>query len=411
MRSENAVASRGSSARLVLAASLALGWLCGAAEADWPQWRGPRRDGTSQAKGLNKDWTRRPPRVLWKGRVGTGFSSIAVSRGLAFTLGNRSGVDTVYAFDAATGKVRWKHAYRCDLAPLRHEGGPFATPTVDGSRVYTLSKLGHLFCFDAASGRVVWQVDLVKATGTQKCTYGFAGSPLVCGKRLILNAGPAGAALEKDTGRVAWKSTGDIKPGHASPMHVSVGGKSGVLIMAKTQMAIVDPAGGRVLWQRPITGQGTRIYKIADPLLIGEKIFVSATYGYVSTLLRPEDGKIAEVWRNKNLTSKFLSPVFVDGHIVGGHLEKTFRCLDPASGEVKWEQRFAGNVIVADGVCLILKTTGELVLADVTGKAYKELARTQALTGKCWTMPALADGRVYCRNADGDVVCIDISGK
>lgn len=395
--------------RSVLAASVALGWLCGPAAANWPQWRGPRRDGTSEAKGLSKDWKQRPPRVLWRSRVGTGFSSIAVSGGLAFTTGNRGGSDTVFAFDAATGKVRWKYSYRCDLAPLRHEGGPFATPTVDGNRVYTLSKLGHLFCFDAASGRVVWQVDLVKATGTQKCNYGFAASPLVSGKLLILNAGPAGAALDKDTGRMVWKSAGDVRPGHASPMPITIGKQSGVLIMAKTQMTIVEPAGGRVLWQRPIVGQGSRIYKIADPLLIGEKIFVTATYGDVCTLLDPADGKVAEVWRNKNLTSKFLSPVLVDGHIVGGHLEKTFRCLDPANGEVKWEQRFAGNVIVADGACLILKTTGELVLAEVTGKAYKELGRTQALRGKCWIMPALAGGRIYCRNADGEIVCIDVS--
>ena len=411
MASRYRVVSIGVSLRLVMVAFLLAGLCLQAARADWPQWRGPRRDGTSPAKGLFTDWKRHPPKVLWRASVGTGFSSIAVSGGLAFTMGNRAATDTVYAFDAETGRVRWKHSYRCDLAPLRHEGGPFATPTVDGGRVYTLSKLGHLFCFEAAAGRVVWQVDLVKATGTQRSNYGFAGSPLVSGKLLILNAGPAGAALDKATGRVVWKSTGDIKPGHASPLPIAIGRRSGVLIMAKTQMVIVEPAGGRVLLKRPITGEGRLIYKIADPLLIGEKIFITATYGYVSTLLGVADGKVSEVWRNKNLTSKFLSPVLVDGHIVGGHLERTFRCLDPATGEVKWEQRFAGSVIVAGGACLILKTTGELVLADVTGKAYKELGRTQALKGKCWTAPALSGGRVYCRNARGDLVCLDISGK
>ena len=411
MASRYRVVSIGVSLRLVMVAFLLAGLCLQAARADWPQWRGPRRDGTSPAKGLFTDWKRHPPKVLWRASVGTGFSSIAVSGGLAFTMGNRAATDTVYAFDAETGRVRWKHSYRCDLAPLRHEGGPFATPTVDGGRVYTLSKLGHLFCFEAAAGRVVWQVDLVKATGTQRSNYGFAGSPLVSGKLLILNAGPAGAALDKATGRVVWKSTGDIKPGHASPLPIAIGGRSGVLIMAKTQMVIVETAGRRVLLKRPITGEGMRIYKIADPLLVGKKVFITATYGYVSTLLGVADGKVSEVWRNKNLTSKFLSPVLVDGHIVGGHLERTFRCLDPATGEVKWEQRFAGSVIVAGGACLILKTTGELVLADVTGKAYKELGRTQALKGKCWTAPALSGGRVYCRNARGDLVCLDISGK
>ena len=390
---------------------LACGLCHSAAQADWPQWRGPRRDATSTAKGLSADWKRRPPKVLWRARVGTGFSSIAVADGLAFTLGNRGGADTVFAFDAATGKVKWKHTYRCDLAPLRHEGGPFATPTADGGRLYTLSKLGHLFCFDAATGRVLWQRDVVKATGSLRASYGFAGSPLVSGNLLILNAGPAGAALAKDTGKVVWKSTGDVKPGHASPLPVKLGDRGGVLILAKTQMVIIDPATGRILRQRPITGQGSRIYKIADPLAVGERIFITATYGYVCALLGTSDGKVSELWRNENLTSKVYSPVLVDGHIVGTHLEKSLRCLDPATGKLKWSQRFAGNVIVLDGGCLILTGTGDLVLADITGKGYKELARTQVLKGKCWTAPALAGGRVYCRNADGDLACVDISGK
>lgn len=382
-----------------------------AAGADWPQWRGAKRDGTSATKGLAESWKKAPPRVVWKARVGTGFSSIAVSGGVAYTIGNRAGSDTVYAFDAATGKVKWKHTYRCEPAPLRHEGGPFATPTVHGGRLYTLSKKGHLFCLDAAGGRVVWKKDLTEATGTQGVNYGFASSPLVWGKLLILNAGSAGAAVNKDTGKLVWKSAPDVKPGHASPIPLAIGRKTGVLIMAKTQMSIVDPATGRVLLRKPIVGEGTRIYKIADPLVIGENVFVTATYGYVCTLLRVSGGRIGELWQNKNLTSKVFSPVLVDGHIVCTHLEKSLRCVDPASGKVKWEQGFAGNVIVTGGACLILSARGELILADLTGGAYKELGRVRALRGKCWTMPALSDGRVYCRNADGDLVCVEVGGR
>jgi len=381
---------------------------------NWPQWRGGRRDGTSTSKGLARDWKQRPPRVLWKAQVGTGFSSIAVSGGVALTMGNNEGKDTVYAFDAKTGKVKWKHSYPCELAPLRHEGGPFATPTVDGGRVYTLSKKGHVFCFELATGRVMWKRDLVEATGTLRNNYGFAGSPLIWGKLVILNAGSAGAALDKDTGKLAWKSDPGVKPGHASPVLFAMGkGKEpGVLILAKTLMSIVDPATGRVLLQRGIKGEGRRIYKIADPLVIGDKIFITATYGYICTLLRVADGKAGEVWRNKNLTSKIFSPVLVDGHIVGGHLEKTFRCVDPAGGEVKWENKdFSGNVIRVGRDCLILTTTGELILADVTPKAFRPLARTQALRGKCWTMPALSGTRLYCRNADGQLVCLDLGAN
>ena len=384
------------------------------AAADWPQWRGAQRDGSALAAGLAVDWKKQPPRVIWKAKVGTGFSSIAVSGGTALTMGNQKGKDSIYAFDAKSGRLKWQHTYACDLASLRHEGGPFATPTVDGGRVYTLSKLGHVFCLDLETGRALWKRDLVKATGTQRETYGFAGSPLIVGKVVIFSAGSAGAAFDAVTGKVVWKSKPHVKPGHASPILIALGKdkKPGVLIMSKTLMSIVDPAGGRVIVQRELVGQGERIYKIADPLVMGDSIFVTATYGLVCGRFRLAGGKFSEVWRNKNLTSKIFSPALVDGHIVGGHLERWFRCIDAASGELKWEEKgFSGNLIRAGGVCLILTTTGDLILADVSAKGFKELGRASVLKGKCWTMPALAGGRVFCRNADGDLVCVDVSGK
>ncbi|MBC8373591.1 MAG: PQQ-like beta-propeller repeat protein [Planctomycetes bacterium] len=388
----------------------------GGAAADWPQWRGARRDGSGAAGGLAADWKKQPPRVLWKTRVGTGFSSIAVSGGTALTMGNQKGKDSIYAFDAKSGMLKWKHSYPCDLAPLRHEGGPFATPTVVDGRVYTLSKLGQLLCLELVSGRALWNVDLVKATGSQRETYGFAGSPLVVDKVVIVSAGSAGAGFDAATGKLVWKSKPHVKPGHASPVLIEVGKgdkkKQGVVIMGKTLMSIVDPASGRPIAQQDLVGQGQRIYKIADPLVIGDSVFVTATYGLVCGRFRLAGGKFTEAWRNKNLTSKILSPALVDGHIVGGHLERWFRCIDAVTGELKWEEKgFSGNLIRAGGICLILTTSGDLILADVSGKGFKELGRATVLKGKCWTMPALAGGKVYCRNADGDLVCVDISGK
>jgi outer membrane protein assembly factor BamB len=384
-----------------------------AVAADWPQWRGARRDGSASPEGLTADWKKTPPRVIWKAKVGTGFSSIAVSGGMALTVGNQKGSDTVYAFDATDGTVKWKHSYPCDLAPLRHEGGPFATPTVNGGRVYTLSKLGQLFCLKLATGKVVWKADLVAATGSQRETYGFAGSPLIVGKVVIVSAGSAGAGFDADTGKLIWKSKPHVKPGHASPVLISVGKdkKPGVLVMGKTLMSIVNTADGSLIAQQALVGQGSRIYKIPDPLVIGDSVFVTSTYGYVCTRIKLAGGKFSQVWKNKNLTSKIFSPALVDGHIVGGHLERWFRCIDPATGEIKWEDKsFAGNLIRAGKLSLILTTTGDLILADVSAKGFKELGRASVLKGKCWTMPALADGKAYCRNADGDLVCVDVSG-
>jgi len=373
---------------------------------DWPQWRGPRRDGTSAARGLARDWRSRPPKVLWKANVGTGFASVAVSSGLACTLGNRSTNDTVYAFDAATGKVRWKYAYRCGLNPLRHEGGPYATPTFDGGRIHVLSKDGRLLCFDAAGGKVLWQKDVKALTGSPAPNYGFAGSPLVYEDLLILNVGSAGAAVEKATGKLVWKSPPG-KPGHASPRVLQIDGAPAVVVMSKTHLHVVRPRDGKVIRRHDFGGTG-RVYKIPDPVLIGEKAFVTCTYGELCTLLDLAAGRARPVWKSDTLVSKTLNPLLLDGHVIGGHLETSFRCIEAATGKIRWEQDFAGSPLRVDGACLILTTDGELLLADVSPQAFKRLARARILEGRCWTPPALAAGRLYARNAAGDVVCVQL---
>jgi len=383
----------------------------GTATPDWPQWRGPSRNSVSAETGLAKDWEKQPPKQLWKATVGIGFSSFAVSRGLAFVAGNREGADRLYAFDAATGEEKWKHAYPCKLASVRHEGGPYATPTIEGSRLYQLSKLGQLFCLEADTGKVVWEATLADVTGTRPSNYGYSGSPLVAGDLLILNVGPAGAAFEKTTGKLAWKSTGQMKPGHASPVAYTIGGQSGVAILAEHQISGIDPANGKVLWQHKLPKGGWLNYKIADPLFTGDRFFITASYGDLCALFQLRDGRVSQVWKKNGLFSKFLNPVLVNGHVVCGHRERALRCIELATGEVKWEERFAGSIVLVEGLGLILTTKGDLVLADIGPKGYKELARATALSGKCWTPPVLAGGRAYCRNARGDAVCIELPRK
>ena len=378
--------------------------------ADWPQWRGPNRDGTSNETGLSTDWKTSPPRRLWTASVGIGFSSIAVSDSLALATGNEKETDTLYAFDAATGKLRWKHSYRCPLAPLRHEGGPYATPTIEAGRVVMFSKIGRLFCLNLADGKLLWETDIAKQTGTQAPNYGFSGSPLIEGDLVIVNAGPAGAAFSKATGKRVWSSRGESRPGHTSPLARVVGDKRSVVILAESQIAAVEPTTGRVLWKHELPDFG-RPYKITDPLLVGDKAFVTSSYQDFCALFQITDGSIEQLWKGHGLVSKFLCPLLVDGHFVGGHYERTLRCIDPADGKVKWEQPFAGTIVRAGDHCLILTTDGELILADVSASSYKALARWRALAGKCWTAPALAGGKVYCRNARGDIVCVQLPTK
>ena len=182
------------------------------AAGDWTRWRGPDLNGISSETGWLAEWPDDGPKRLWKAKVGTGFSSVSVANGKVYTLGNSGRgrgeeKDTVFCFDAATGKQIWSHAYEARLDPKYYAGGPSGTPTVDGDRVYTLGKRGQLICLGAADGHVIWQKNVAEEMKAKRPTWGFAGSPLVIGDTLFVNVGARGTALDKKTGKTLW-STG-----------------------------------------------------------------------------------------------------------------------------------------------------------------------------------------------------------
>jgi outer membrane protein assembly factor BamB len=387
---------------------------CSVNAIDWYRWRGPDLNGISKETGWTVAWPKEGPAMLWKASVSTGFSSVAVSQGRVFTMGNESDVDTVYCLDEKTGAVRWKHSYRCELQPKYYEGGPGATPTVDGDRVFTISKNGDVFCFETASGKIVWQKHLQKDLGAKRPEWGFAGSALVLGNKLFLNAGEAGAALDKRSGEVLWKSAGTAA-GYATPVPLTIEGKSCLAIFAAKALALVEAETGRELWRHPwVTGWDINA---ADPIVHGDKIFISS-FSRGCALLEASLTKATVLWENKNMGNHFNSCVLVNGSIYGvdGNTDKPgveLRCLDFATGAVQWAQKGVGlgSLMAADQKLIVLSDRGELVVAEASPQSFKTLARAQVLGGKCWTQPVLSNGRIYCRNAQGTLVCLDVSGK
>lgn len=394
----------------VLAAVILAG-VSPARASDWPHWRGPALSGISSETGWSTVWPQEGPRQLWKTGVGIGFSSMAVADGRVFTMGNTNNEDTVFCFDAEKGAVLWKHTYPCGLRPQYNEGGPGATPTVDGSRVFTLSKEGHLFCFDAATGRVVWQRHVVQKDGVTMPRWGFAGSPLVHGDRLLLNVGSAGMAVRKDTGAVVWLS-GTAAAGYATPVPLKLEGQDVVLIFAAKALVCAAVQDGRELWRYPWTTKWD--LNIADPIVQGDRAFISS-FDQGGAVLKFDVRGAAEVWRNQNLANHFNSCVLLDGFLYGVHGNTDrppgeFHCVDFATGELKWTDRASGfgSVLSADGKLIVLSDKGELMVAPARPTGFQPVARAQVLGGKCWTTPVLANGRLFCRNVQGVLVALDL---
>lgn len=384
--------------------------------ADWYRWRGPDLNGISRETKWNPKWSANGPKQLWKTNVGTGFSSMAVSGGRVYTVGNSGRSrgreqDTVVCLDALTGTMAWSHSFESKLDPKYYAGGPSATPTVDGNRLYTFSKRGRLLCFDAVKGAVKWELDLAAILGAEIPTWGFASSPLVEGDLLILNIGDQGTAVHKTTGKVAW-SNGKGAAGYASAVPFNRDGKREVTLFGENHVAGVDVKTGKQIWQYPWKTRHDA--NAADPILVGDQVFISSGYGRGCTLIRVRDGQAAKVWENKVLHSHFNSCVLIDGHLYGfdghsGSAKTTFKCVELATGKEKWgESSFGfGSLTAANGKLLLLGTRGELAVAEASPAAYREISRAQILGKDCWTAPVLANGLIYCRNSRGDLVCLD----
>lgn len=392
---------------------VALGFAAIQAE-DWPRFRGAGFDGKSTEKGWLGTWPGGQPKQVWKKSVGTGFSSVAIASGRLYTAGNSGKQETIYCLDAGTGEPVWSHSYVEELDPKYYEGGPSATPTVDGNFVYSVSKTGRTLCLDAASGKVVWERALAKELGVAAPTWGFAGSPHVEGDLLILNMGSHGVAVKKLSGETAWLSGKDAA-GYGTPVPFTTDGKRGIAIFGAKNVFTIEPQTGAVFWSFPWKTE----YEVnsADPVVSGSLMFVSSGYGSGAGVVRFDSGTPVKVWENKEVRAHFASGIAIGNYVYavdgqGGDKDSRLKCLELSSGKVQWASPTAetGNLTSADGRLIWLTGRGEIVVVEAKPDKYTEVVRAQVTGGKCWTVPVLAGGRLYVRNAQGVIVCVDMKG-
>lgn len=374
---------------------------------DWPNFRGQQRNGISAERGWVSAWPPSGPRKAWSAQLGEGFSSVSVAGGKLYTMGNRSGRDSIYCFDAVTGRPIWHFDYPCQAGDY---GGPRCTPTVDGGNVYTLSREGLAICLNANSGRPAWQKNLAQLSGAQFPQWGFAGSPLVLGNTVLYNVGTAGVCLDKNSGKQLWLS-GREQAGYSTPVPFGSGAKQGVAFFVGWGIVAVNPATGKPLWQHPwATNYGVNA---ADPIFAGDTVFISSGYNHGSALIRVGGPKTSVVWENRNIRNHFNSCVLVGGYLYGND-DGTLKCIEMSSGRERWsgERMGKGGLIAADGKLIVLTERGELFIAPASPDRFTKLARAQVLSGSMnWTQPALANGFIYCRSHDGELVCLDVRGR
>jgi outer membrane protein assembly factor BamB len=409
----------------LLCASVPL-WFCpNVSAADWPQWRGPAGDGTSPETNWSSAWDSPPP-IAWRRKIGLGFASVAVADGRVYAIGNEyrsdrgSYYDTLYCLDARTGETIWEHSYPCRLVNRLHEGGPSSSPTVHDGRVYVLSKVGQVLCLDAASGSVQWEADLTSLLEMQVPEWGFCSSPLIEGDKVIFQAG-ATVALHRATGEVIWRSP-TRQAAYTTPAPFDHGGQRLLAVLTSEGLSIVDAADGRELgfeeWRTQYDTNAT------TPLVIGDTIFLSTGYNKGCALLKVNaGGGLSILYRNaqrgSTMSNHFNNAVLVDGFLYGfdgnSHNARSVElvCMELATGTVRWRHRGlgVGSLIAAAGKLIVLSDDGRLVIAQATPDGYKPLTdEVQILGGKCWTSPVISNGRLYARNARGDLVCVDLRG-
>jgi outer membrane protein assembly factor BamB len=381
---------------------------------EWPQWRGPGRDGVSKETGLLKQWPDGGPPLAWKAQgAGTGYSSLSVSKGRIYTMGLRGDKEYVIAFDANTGKELWATAHGSAYRDGRGDG-PRGTPTVDGDRVYSLGGNGDLSAIDAATGKLVWSLNVLQKFGGSNISWGISESPLVLGDRVLVNAGGPNAslvALRKADGSVLWKTQSD-KAGYSSALPVQSGGKTQVVFFTNSRALGVDPADGKVLWEyaRPAND----VANVATPVARGNRVWISSDYGTGGGVveLKP-DGTMQEVYFTKEMRSHHSTAILVGDHLYGfsGSILTAMR-FD--TGEVAWKDRSVGkgSLVYADGHLYAFSENGVVGLVEATPAGYREKGRFRIQQGSLptWTHPVVAGGRLYLRDQD-TIYAYDVKQK
>ena len=378
----------------------------------FPQFLGPDRNGVLSGPRFETNWTAHPPEIIWRQKVGAGWSGLAIIGDVCLTQEQRGEDECVVACELTTGKQLWLHADQARYHTTIAGEGPRATPTIQSNRVFTCGATGILNCFDLATGKRIWTRNVVGESGDKIPQWGLASSPLLVNGLVIVHGGEQAKhslhAFRADDGQPVW-SAGNFNPSYASPSLAILAGVMQVLAFNDGSISGHDPATGATLWEKP-WGNGNVV--CSSPVVVGEnRVIFSSGYGVGTELLEignNDKGRLIGqlVWKSIRMKAKF-SHLFVRDGCLFGLDDGIFACMDLKDGAQRWKEgRYGhGQGLLVGDLYLLMAESGELVLLRPTPDAPNELARFRVFNSKTWNPMALSGNWLLARN-DQEAVCL-----
>lgn len=415
-----------------------------AAADEWPQWRGPTRDGVWKEAGLLESF---PAERIedgrlkrrWRAEIGSGYNGPTVAGGRVFVMDRQTKpkqTERVLAFAADSGNPLWTFEYDCTYEHISYEAGPRAAVSIADGLAYALGTMGHLHCLSAATGEVVWKKDLFNEYKIRMPGWGIAAAPLADGDKLIVQVGGEKACLvafDRRSGKELWRALDD-KASYSAPIIISQAGKRVLVCWTGESISGLNPEDGSVYWQQPFKPE-RMVINIATPVVDGDRLFLTSFYDGSFMLKLRQDRPAAELlWARHGpderttdaLHSIISTPYFAGDYVYGVDSYGELRCLDAATGDRIWEDRTAtpkerwSNIhMVKNGERMwMFNEAGELVIGRLTPRNFEEISRAKLIAptrvqlnrreGVCWSHPAYAYKHVFARS-DEELVCVNLA--
>jgi len=436
VKMDRKITTRKAAGFVIIAASI---FCTGVCASDWPQWRGPNRDGVWQEEGIIERFDDAQLPIRWRAKIASGYSGPTVADGRVYVTDRLTApneAERIHCFNAMTGEKIWSHTNECKYERVAYRDGPRASVTINDGRAYSLGTMGHFFCFDAAKGAVLWSKDLYTEYKIRMPMWGIAAAPLVEDELAIVQIGGENSAclvaFNKITGKEQWRALNDVAS-YSAPIVIEQAGKRVIICCTGERVVGLDPNSGKLYWEHPFASE----QNISTPVAHNNFLFVSSFFdGSLLLKLNANELTVSPVWRRKGASETrtdslhccISTPLLQGDYIYGADSYGELRCLDLNTGNRIWESldavpkaRWANIHFVRhkDNIWMF-NERGELIISKLSPQGFQEISRTKVINptqgqldqrgGVCWSHPAFAYKHIYARN-DEELICASLSAK